>query len=484
MKILVNWIAYNTDFKKGKVDLDNSPNYFYHKYFFKHDKHILLSSEKPGSLRMALLVSQIKQDFPKHQLEERFLDIKNVIDIKEIKTKIENLLLEFQDDEIDIFFSPGTSIMQVSWFICHTSLNLKTRLIQMIPYFKTKSGKPELAEIDVEKSAIPYTAILKEKNIEKKSTTQFDWQGDYLISKSLKPIYEKAYKIAQTDKVTTLIYGESGTGKEHLAKFIHYNSIRKDAPYIVVNCSAFTDTLLESRLFGHKKGAFTGAHDNQKGVFKLAEHGTVFLDEIGDISPYMQQSLLRVLQQKEIMPIGGMPLKIDVRIITATNKNLIQLCKENKFRWDLFYRLCIAELELPSLQTRGQKEIETMLTYFLAKKKEELNKKSILELSGRLKETLLSYTYPGNIRELENLIETLYVFCETKADVADLPTRIKYNDTDNSLNWRNVEKQHIIKVLKLFNGNQRQAWLALGYGSLNTLKKKIKEYEINLINDT
>ena len=145
--------------------------------------------------------------------------------------------------------------------------------------------------------------------------------------------------MAQTDDVTVLILGESGTGKENLAKYIHKNSIRKEKPYITVNCSAFNDQLLESRLFGYKKGAFTGADKDTIGLFEMADEGTIFLDEIGYISPYMQQSLLRVLQEKEIMPLCGKPKKVDVRIIAATNQNLVKLCEEKHFRWDLYYRL-------------------------------------------------------------------------------------------------------------------------------------------------
>ncbi len=478
-KLLFSWVAFNQDFKDGQVNPDNSPNYQFHKRFYEHDKHIILSSAKKDDIRLELLLNRVRLDFPKHNVEGVYMDIQDVIDLKEIKTKVENLLMMYASDEIDIFFSPGTSIMQVSWYICHTSLKLNSRLIQTRPVSKMKSGQSEKVYIDAEQSSMPYTAILKQ-NLSDKADSPYVFTENYLITDSIKPVYEKAFKIAQTDKVATLILGESGTGKEHLAKFIHYNSIRKDSAFIAINCSAFTDTILESRLFGHKKGAFTGAGNDSIGIFEQAEGGTVFLDEIGDISPYMQQSLLRVLQEKEYIPIGGKGKKTNVRVIAATNRNLVAFCKEGQFRWDLYYRLCVAELELPALFIRGRREIAQLLDFFIVKKQRELRKLQILTFDPKAREMLLNYHFPGNIRELENLIETLYVFCDKSVGSADIPVRFTEASAGNSLSWYEVEKQHISKVLSLCKNNQRRAWQILGYGSLNTLKKKIKDYEIEL----
>ncbi|MBK7970965.1 MAG: sigma-54 factor interaction domain-containing protein [Bacteroidetes bacterium] len=187
---------------------------------------------------------------------------------------------------------------------------------------------------------------------------------EYYISDSIKPIYDKALKIAHTYDITALILGQSGTGKEHLAKFIHDNSARKEKNYLAFNCAGMSDQLLESRLFGYKKGAFTGAEKDTPGLFHEADKGSIFLDEIGDISPYMQQALLRVLQQKEIHPVGGSPEKLSVRIICATNQDLAKRCKEEKFRWDLFYRLAVGELHLPSFIERGKPELKIMIDFF------------------------------------------------------------------------------------------------------------------------
>lgn len=278
-----------------------------------------------------------------------------------------------------------------------------------------------------------------------------------------------------TDEVTVLILGDSGTGKENLAKHIHQSSIRSEKPYIAINCSAFSDSLLESRLFGYKKGAFTGADKDTVGLFEQANEGTIFLDEIGDISPYMQQALLRVLQEKEIMPLGGKSKKVDVRVIAATNQSLIKRCEEGKFRWDLYYRLSVVELDLPTLHKRGKGDIKMMIDYFLGQKKKQLHKPKKLIIEREAMEALLNYTYPGNIRELENLIARLYVFNDEKVSVDVLPKRVFQDPIDQPMNWEYVEKEHIQKVLKHFQGNKRQTALAIGW-AINTLNTKMEKY--------
>ena len=477
MKILVSWIAFNNDFTNGQA-CEKGPTYQFHEHFYDsedYEKHILLATKTTENLRITKLINKLSNDFTNHNVERQLLSVDDPIDLKEIKTKVEFMLLEYTENDIDIFFSPGTSIMQLAWYICHTTLGLKTRLIQLRSSRFTDSNKPERLFIKVESSDVPKGAILKQKHTESDS---YEYTEDYLITDSIQPVYDKAYKVAQTDNVTTLIHGETGTGKEHLARFIHENSIRSNQAYIPVNCSAFNDDLLESRLFGYKKGAFTGAKEDKKGIFKKADRGTVFLDEIGDISPYMQQALLRVLQEKEITPVGGTPESIDVRIITASNKNLVELCKDGKFRWDLYYRLNVAPLELPNLQERGKSEIKELLEFFIEKKHQTLNKPDKLHLSNDVQKLLIAYGYPGNIRELENLIERLYVFTEGKVLVNDIPRFIKQNDNEKSLLLEDVEKRHIKYVLEIYNGNQTKTAESLGI-VINTLKNKMDKYGIN-----
>ena len=304
MKLLISWLAYLNDFKEGKVD-QSGPTYTFHSKFYKQDKHIILSSAKTGDTRLELLINTLRRNFPTHMVQEKYLDLKSVIDLKEIYGKIEDLLLSNAENEMTLFISPGTPTMQVAWYLSHMNLGLNTSLVQTIPQEKVKKGGLELIEVDIERSLVPTGAIIKEKMAGSKDPIG----ADYIITDSLEPIYDKALKVAQADNVTVLITGESGTGKEHLADYIHQNSPRREKSFITINCSAFSDSLLESRLFGYKKGAFTDAKEDTKGIFERANGGSIFLDEIGDISPYMQQSLLRVIHQKEITPIGGTPRK-------------------------------------------------------------------------------------------------------------------------------------------------------------------------------
>jgi transcriptional regulator with PAS, ATPase and Fis domain len=473
MKVLVSWQGYMNDFYEGKV-VEDGPTISFHRFFYKHDKHILLSEKKEDDLRILHLRSYLVKTFPERDVEIKYMDINDPIDHAEIQSKIYPLLAELKDDEIDIFISPGTPAMQVVWYLAHMSLNLKTNLFQTRPAkYTVRKDRPELIKIKLERSTLGLTALYHQQDIKKTSSDNF------FITPGIEKIYENARKVALTDEVSVLILGSSGTGKENLAKYIHSNSIRSDKPYIAINCSAFSDSLLESRLFGYKKGAFTGADKDSEGLFELANEGTLFLDEIGDISPYMQQALLRVLQEKEIMPLGGKSRKIDVRIIAATNHNLVKRCEEGFFRWDLYYRLSVVELDIPSLVQRGKTDLKQMIDFFLSQKKKQLRKVHKLQLTKPALEVLLNYSYPGNVRELENIISRLYVFNEEKVDEDVLPKRLKQEPSNQPFNWEYVEKEHIQKVLKHFKGNKRQSALAIGW-TINTLNSKIDRYQINV----
>jgi transcriptional regulator with PAS, ATPase and Fis domain len=248
-----------------------------------------------------------------------------------------------------------------------------------------------------------------------------------------------------------------------------------------VNCAALNDQLLESRLFGYRKGTFTGANEDRKGIFEDTEGGTVFLDEIGDSSPAVQMALLRVLQDHQVTRVGetkGKP--VDVRVIAATHRDIAQRCQEGHFRWDLYYRLAVAELELPPLRQWESSEIEALLDYFLLKRQKDFRRPQPLKLTAEARKTLLVYTYPGNFREIEHLIERLYVFFDTEVDYYDLPIRIRNPNPDSSLLLKDVERKHIERVYRYFNGNKSRTAQALGC-ALNTLKKKINQYEIESI---
>lgn len=476
MKVLISWYAYQHDFKDGAV-FEEGPTCQFHQHFFNHDRHIILSSQAGDDTRLELLLNLLSRRFPdrKDKLTRQYMHIDDIINVAQIKPKAEELLLSMVDDEIDIFFSPGTSAMQLTWYLCHTSLGLKTKLLQTRPP-KFNKGKPELLEIKVEQSSVPVSAVLKEYSQRKPSSVE----EDYKVTASLEPVYGRAAKIAHTDSVTCLILGASGTGKENLAQYIHKQSSRAGKPFVAVNCSALGDTLLESRLFGYKKGAFTGADRDTAGLFEEAAGGTLFLDEIGDISSYMQQVLLRVLQEREFIPVGDTkPRKVNVRVIAATHRSLREACKSGHFRWDLFYRLSVAELKLPTLAERGLAEKREMIQFFLKTKQKSLKKAKLLRLNAEALRVMDAYLFPGNVRELENLIESLYVFHDEEVKAGDLPEWLSSGEEAGSnFNWQYHEKALIQRALLFFKGNKRKTCEALGYGSSNTLQKKLQEYQI------
>jgi two-component system NtrC family response regulator len=289
-------------------------------------------------------------------------------------------------------------------------------------------------------------------------------------------------------QATILIRGESGTGKEMVAHAIHYASPRSGKPLVKVSCAAIPETLLESELFGHEKGAFTGATQRRIGRFEEADGGTIFLDEIGDLSPGTQVKLLRILQGKEFQRLGSnLSLKTDVRIITATHRNLEETIKRGLFREDLYYRLNVISITLPTLKERRE-DIPLLIDYFLKKYSKE-NQKSISDISKEARTFLLRYSYPGNVRELENLIERAVVLCRGEViTTQDLPFHLKEEKSEKlwetskkgkSLpeSLEEIEKDTILKALHQHQGVQTKAAESLGI-SERVLRYKMKKYRI------
>jgi two-component system NtrC family response regulator len=308
-------------------------------------------------------------------------------------------------------------------------------------------------------------------------------------SKVMQDVFETIRKVAPAS-ATVLIEGESGTGKELVAKSIHFNSLRRDKPFVAVNCSALAENLLESELFGHEKGAFTGAVTMKKGRFEIADGGTLFLDEIGELSQNLQVKLLRVLQDKVIERVGSVkPISVDIRIIAATNKQLKNEMMNGRFRDDLYYRLNVVHIVLPTLKDRKE-DLGLLVDHFIGKYKDE--RKSDISITGidpEVKRIFYEYAWPGNVRELENVIERAMVLCQGNTiKVSDLPKEFT-NSIDNSLQIESipaeakldetlamVEKKMLERALKLTNNVQSQAadLLGIGKSGLNWKMKKFK----------
>jgi DNA-binding NtrC family response regulator len=302
---------------------------------------------------------------------------------------------------------------------------------------------------------------------------------DNLIGEStqMKKIYELIHTVAPTD-TTVMIRGESGTGKELVAKAIHINSRRKYFPIIPVNCGALAESILESELFGHEKGAFTGAQFKRKGKFEMADGGTIFLDEIGSVTPKMQVELLRVIESKQFSRVGGNQIiKSDFRVIIATNEPLEDLVKQGKFREDLYYRLNVFSIIIPPLRERSG-DIPVLAFYFLNNFCNAMNK-NIKNISPEAMEFLTKYEWPGNVRELENAIERAVVVGKGETiKVDDLPFHVSSqqilgNDGDNSMSA--MEKKHIARVLNENNWNISRSALELEIDRV-TLYNKINKY--------
>ncbi|MEJ2038289.1 MAG: sigma-54 dependent transcriptional regulator [Desulfosarcinaceae bacterium] len=308
-------------------------------------------------------------------------------------------------------------------------------------------------------------------------------------SRSMKALMEMLAMVAPSE-ATVLITGESGTGKELVARSLHLNSSRKNHPLVVVNCAAITETLLESELFGHEKGAFTGADKRREGRFMQADRGTIFLDEIGETSPVMQAKLLRVLQHKEVQRVGGEEVvPVDVRIVAATNRDLQAEVAAGRFREDLFYRLNVMALNVPPLRERRD-DIPLLADHFLHKYAEK-NRKSVKGFAPLAMDMLLRHDWPGNVRELENAIERAVILL-TGEHITEkqLPLQIVENypgqdsatdfpppAMDGTRSLEDIEKQAILATLEATQGNKSETARRLGI-TRKTLHKKLKSYDI------
>jgi len=351
-------------------------------------------------------------------------------------------------------------------------------------YITKPFDKNEL-KLKVEKCLKMKEIVAENRYLRRFLSESFKFDNMVGSSKAIREVYDIASQIAKTNS-TVLIQGESGTGKELLAKAIHFNSSRSEEPFIVVNCGAIPENLLESELFGYKRGAFTGAQADKIGKFEAADGGSIFLDEISELHPQLQVKLLRVLQDMEIDKIGDVkPLKVNVRVIAATNRNLKHLVDEKLFREDLYYRLSVIPITLPPLRERKE-DIPLLANHFLNKFTNQFGKAG-LKFDKDVFKAFNRYHWPGNIRELENLIHRLVILCQVGTiTVQDLPEEILIEqkpETENftipipeeGIDLEKVEKELILQALRKKNWNQTQAAKLLNI-SRNSLIYAMQKY--------
>ncbi len=330
-----------------------------------------------------------------------------------------------------------------------------------------------------------------QRRTQKTDKGQFEFEGVQSKNPTMEGIFEVLRRVAPTN-ISVLIEGQSGTGKELLARAIHYNSLRWDKSFKPVNCAGLTETLLESELFGHVKGAFTGAANDRKGLFEITDKGTLFLDEIGDMAMNSQAKLLRVIEDGIVIPVGSnKQTVVDVRIISATNQSLTKLIEEKRFRQDLYFRIKGVSISLPALRDRAE-DIPEFIDYFIKEAAAEVGSK-VAGITDAAQTILSNFDWPGNIRQLRNCIRTMVVMCDRdKLDVQDIPPDIAQRrqlpplllsqesrgaDGLAGMPLDELEKQAITDTLAKTKGNREKAAKILGIGE-RTLYRKIKEYNL------
>lgn len=404
-------------------------------------------------------------------------DALQIIKQKKIKIMIADLVMPGMNG-IELMKEAKKIIPTLSTVIitAHATIQSAITAIREGAYdYVEKPFCPEKVELLIDKLVEHQDLIEENISLRQKIKDRFFFEGIIAKSPNMLKIIELIKTVAPTN-ATVLITGETGTGKEVVARAIHHQSNRRNKAFIATSCAALPESLLESELFGHEKGSFTGAVERKKGKFEAADKGTLFLDEIGEINANTQIHLLRALEDKKITRIGSNEeISVDVRVITATNKNLRNMVLQENFREDLYYRLKVVTINLPPLKERKE-DILPLAEHFLKKYASE-NSKDVINLSSGVIEFMLNYSWPGNVRELENMIEHGVILSKGSAiTMAELPQDIIHPAPAKEKTIEAITQRHILNVLEETNGNISKAANILGIRRM-TLYNKLKKYE-------
>jgi two-component system, NtrC family, response regulator AtoC len=379
--------------------------------------------------------------------------------------------------------------MPVLMTTAYSSMDTAIEAIRQGAYdYLSKPCKIEELSLTVKRALEQYKLLRENQYFRQELRQKYKFENIVGTTPAMLAVYKTVARLVDS-KATVLIQGESGTGKELIARAIHFNGPRAERPFVAVECASLAESLLESELFGHIRGAFTGAVETKKGLFEIADGGTIFLDEIAEISQALQAKLLRVLQEHEIRRVGGTePIPLDVRVIAATNKDLESLVKAGRFREDLFYRLNVVTVYLPPLRQR-QEDVPLLANHFL-RKYSEANHKLITHITPEAMELLCSYDWPGNVREIEHGIERAVTLTMNNCLLPeDLPPKLQRQvsrprlaDSQPLLSLAELEKQHIQTVMRATQGNKKKAAQILGINR-RSLYRIAKRYGLDLDGD-
>ncbi len=454
----------------------------------QNESRILVVDDEPGM-----------REFLEIMLQKDGYDVDTAADGPEAIDKIEESLFDLAIVDIQMPIlngievlkkvsekSPDTTVIMVTAYASHETA-IEAMKLGAYDYI-TKPFKIDEIKLVIKKALDKKKLERENTRLRKELETQYGFGNIIGRSPAIVKVFELIKRVSELN-VSVLIMGESGTGKELVARAVHYSGSRHDKPFVPVNCGAIPEALMESELFGYKKGAFTGALRDKRGLFEEAHTGTIFLDEIGDLPLHLQVKLLRVLEDKKVRPLGGTDaLTVDVRVIAATNKKLEEEVTAGRFREDLFYRLNVIKIVLPALRER-RIDVSPLAIYFINKYSVDMGK-DIRGISPKALEVLENYHYPGNVRELENIIarcvalessnvirqETLPQLVTGK-DYLDLDTSFASNSSLDTL-LGDVEKKMIEKALRTTNGNKTEAARLLGI-TLRSLRYRLAKHELD-----